>query len=1141
MYILIAVALAMSLFITAAPAQKVSANTNNDVTSEWDKVSTPSLTGWVLAPQSKIMDYAVSGDGDTAYSILYQTYTACNTTAMAENPGPWYLLKSTNGAATWSDITKGVKKEIDKKHLGSLDQLVAVACDPEVPDFLAVALSNSTATFVFVSDDGGTTFKSAGKVNIDPGDIYVFAVSTAVGGDRDIAIGGTDGTKALLFRATVTGTTAAWEDATADDGWNDEGQPSAFSSNATVAIQFSPNWKTDHVILALTVDDDWDDVYLQSGVWGETPAWNKKSSMAINAIPVITGVSIAHFGRFTAGIALPQDYYQDKKAANRYAWVWVNYYDGSTPVGKIFLVKATSSVPSVSVVKTQIEDAKYFLSDVSYWGTIAEGKAIAGILGNGFDEWADCCVGVQVYRNDGIHNMDICCVDWEPACKPPTGRGVMDAFYVNADRAYAVALFGYYDYDEAAWSVSFDDPDYGVGYVWNQLSLIDTNIDYLSDVAVSPDCNKMMLVSVNLDSGCGACDSVWLKAKILPDNEVGQYSDLYSGHWFRTWCGNLTGDNSGADGTLPHSFAGRGLLRLPPASVEKTGDTVYLVDRMTDTIYLNDMETFGCWTTVAAPTVDNIVDLAVSGNETLYALDHNGDVALYDDEGWHDSVDSKVDSGWTIAVHSSSNNVTATDVLVGGYDGQVSYSSDSGDTFALLEETPTIDGQVTVAFDSYFDTNNVIYAATARAGDKNGIYRWVIDTSDEWKNLGAEPFDYTGLVLGFQGGNPFSEAANGADGGVLYASYIGMFHYDPLLDPFNCFTSGEEWMTGVARCLTPAADISCEKCVEWDYLTVGLPHEGSDEAFFRMVPDALKACGCTEFDTNTELFAIGKVDTGYDMCKAEDFTVWTFEDCFAKQAPTLVAPSENVTVQADCWCSNLPFSLKWTGVCDACVYDVQIALNPDFTDTIYLGEAAPYYEEGGKDYTYAAKGLSFIVQDYLTCQVTYYWRVRAHQADTCQVIHSWWSDTGAITVAPSTDQGTITLIAPLNGANDVAIKNVGFSWTLQATATKYDWKLSTSADLSSAVTGGSQTGLTHSAYTYTGTLSYDTTYYWQVIAWNGNTKVSTSAVGTFRTMVQPTTPTTTTRPTPPWVWVVIAIGAVLVIVVIVLIFRTRRV
>jgi hypothetical protein len=1126
MYILIAAALALGLFLTVAPAHQVSAN-SSDVTSQWDRVSTPTTANWVLAPESGIVSYAVSGDGDTAYSILYQTYTQCQT-EQTENLGPWYLLKSTDGAATWTDITKGVTKEIDKKHLGGLDSLLKVACDPTNPDFLAVALSNSTATFVFLSDDGGTTFKNAGAVNIPANGVFALKVSPspAVSGDREIAIGGWDGSgNAKLFLSTATGTTAGtWEDATGIKGW--------YGSVAVVDIQFSPNWNTDKTILVASVagtnDDDWTwvwgNVYLQSGSLGTTEGWNDKAGFAA-AVPIVdhtidVPLELAWdygVGQAVAGITLPSDY-NGKTTNTRMLWVWMNYYDSTdgTYYGKIFLVENDSAD---STVIKQIKNGKLWLSDVSYQGTIAEGTAIAGVLGDGYGNEAPCADlngynGVQVYRNTVISNMAICCQPWQEACKMPTGRWIMDAFYVSASnvsagKAYAVALGPMEEsYDEGAWSVSFDDPGYGVGNVWNQLSLIDTNIDYLSDVAVSPNCNKMMLVSVNIEDGCDS-DSVWLKATSLSE------APEYSGKWLRTWCGQL-GDEQ------------YGLLRLAPE--ETTGDTVYLFDRGTDTIYLNDMETFGCWTKLAAATVDHIVDLAVSGNETLYALDTNGYVGLYDAEGWHDAVDSKVDAGWTIAVHGD-------DVLVGGTEGKVSYSSDEGQTFndSPLEETPTIDGYVTVAFDSYFDTNNIIYAATAVAGDKNGgIYRWVIGGTDtKWKNLDADPHDYTGLMLGFQGGNPFS---NKDTGGVLYASYIGDTfgsNWSSSDDYFNCWKgNAQDYSTGVARCLTPAADISCEKCIEWDYLTVGLT---GDESFL-MMPQALKICGCTDFTTTPKLYAIGSEFVNgnpyYDMCKAKEGTVWKFEDCYAKQAPELLAPANNTTIKADCWCNNLPFSLNWGGVCDACYYDVQLALDPAFTDVVAQWD----YQEGGKDIL-GATGLSFVVPNWLTCQVTYYWRVRAHEASTCQIIHSWWSDMGTITVAPSADQGTITLVAPESSSTDVAVKNVGFSWSLQATANKFVWKLSTNADLSSPI--NSQT-LTTTAYNQ-GTLSYNTTYYWQVTAYKDSIPVSTSAVGTFRTMEQPTTPTTTTQATPTWVWVVIAIGAVLVIVVIVLIFRTRRV
>jgi hypothetical protein len=835
--------------------------------STWSRVSTPSEEGWVLAPESYIVDYAVGDSGEVAYAIVY-----------VYDDG-YYLLKSTDSAATWQDITEGVKNEIDKKQLGSLVQLWAVACDAEVPDFVAVALSlnSSSNAYVFISDDGGTTFRNTGEVEIPANDVYAFEVSPAVAGDRDIAIGGTDGSKALLFRTTATGpSAAAWEDATKYAGWNDIGQATNFTSAAVVDIQFSPNFKSDKVILAATANTT--AVQLQSGTWGETPAWNKASSLAINAVTVIGNVIIADLGRFTAGIALPQDYYSDKKATNRYAWVWVNYWNDSNPVGRVFRVKDTS----VKAIAQEVEDSKYFLTDVSYWGTIAEGKAIAGVLGDGIGNQAECCTGVQVYRVSNVHNMDICCPPaWKKACKPPTGTYAMEAFYVSDDKAYAVALGPDAAYDEGDWSVSLDDGD-----IWNQLSLIDTHIDYLSDVAVSPNCNKMMLVSVNEESGCG-CDSVWLKAENIPE------AWEYSGQWLRTWCGQLENNH--------------GLLRLAPE--ETAGDTVFLVNRMTDNIYLNDMETLDCWTTVAIPTVDHIVDLAVKNKDTIYALDASGDVAIYNSEGWYEAVDSKVDYGWTIAVHGEDVLVGGYNVLVGGYNGMVSYSNDGGKTFTKLEDIPTIHGLVTVAFDSYFDTNNTIYAAVA-SFDENGettggIYRWVIGESVEWKDLGCEPstfqltgqgnttdsnkVTFTGLVLDRPA--PANPMTSPDTGGVLYASYI-----------FTKETTSENATitSGVARCLTPAEDVCCGS-TSWDYLIGGLTTDTTTvdsedvnffEQLFVMWPEALKICGGLTADSNSKLLAIGAYPPaimwqgadGYDMKKAEIGTVWSLEDLDAKSA-----------------------------------------------------------------------------------------------------------------------------------------------------------------------------------------------------------------------------------------------------------------
>ncbi|GAF85872.1 unnamed protein product, partial [marine sediment metagenome] len=273
---------------------------------------------------------------------------------------------------------------------------------------------------------------------------------------------------------------------------------------------------------------------------------------------------------------------------------------------------------------------------------------------------------------------------------------------------YAVALQGEPPIEEGAWSVTFDDGD-----TWNQLSLIDTVIDYFSDVAVSPDCNKTMLVSVNEEGAYSSCDSVWLHADNLPEAEE------YSGKWIRTWCGELESN--------------WGLLRLPMD--ETDGHNVFLVDYDTNNVYWNDLEGLACWDPIGATELDEIVDLAAQDVDTLFALDYHGDVAMFDDDEWQEAVNSDVDYGFTIAVWGDH-------ILVGGEDGDVSYSDDGGETFDLLEEeTPTIDGYVTVAFDTYFDTNDVVYAATDEGDYTGGIYSWVIGESEEWTDLEAAPLE----------------------------------------------------------------------------------------------------------------------------------------------------------------------------------------------------------------------------------------------------------------------------------------------------------------------------------------------------------------------------------------------------------------
>src|SRR4030042_1986829 len=132
MYILIAAALAIGLFITAAPAQKV-IGANGDVKAEWDTVDTPTLEGWVLAPESTIIDYALASAGEVAYAIVYGYDEDWSNE-------DYYLLKSDDGAATWADLNDQLDDAVDIDAGDYIDELLLVATDWEDPDFVAVAL-----------------------------------------------------------------------------------------------------------------------------------------------------------------------------------------------------------------------------------------------------------------------------------------------------------------------------------------------------------------------------------------------------------------------------------------------------------------------------------------------------------------------------------------------------------------------------------------------------------------------------------------------------------------------------------------------------------------------------------------------------------------------------------------------------------------------------------------------------------------------------------------------------------------------------------------------------------------------------------------------------------------------------------------
>jgi len=1173
--IYLGIAVLMTLGLLLAPAMTPQASAA-EVNAEWDKVGTPYTDDWTVAPQSDIVVAASILGGE----VIYVVGSGREDNNLNESWGP-KLWKSDDSGMTWDDLTDNV---------GDADSLPSnfdpgnanvsfnyVACAPDNSDFMAVALvdDNGTASdysddeqAVVISDDGGDEFAWTGDIDdSSAGSVLTRAFDMKISDEDDdkynIILGGTGNATSypdgLVFRYQTGGLTGGnWVDASAYDGWDNINDTApAIDSEAVTTVQFAKSWIADNTVLVVSHTSD--GTYLQSGTWGNSKVWNEPAGFE-PAVEIVADESNWQMGKGTAsGIAQPMDY-EGRHASSRYALVYVN--ENASPYNGIIYRVTNGAVIDVNM---QIAGTPW-LGSISYLGSIDEGKALVGSFGDGDyngtwpgDMEEDCCEGVQVYFNDGFADMDICCERWSDSCKPPTGTMQAMIGYVSPNKAYAfVAGIPHpsLGFDESAVSFSLDDGD-----TWNQIGLVDTYIDYLSDVAKSPNCNKTWVFSVNFGGRNCACDSVWLNADPLPE------ASEYSGAWIREWCGELEGY------TIGSSYYETGLIRLAPEETEEAL-TVYLVDRGNDNVYYDGNEGLGCWEQ-GSSTVDHIADLAVLDEATIYAVGlYNDDVAVSDDHGaaasWSSTMDSKVDDGSTIAVLGEGN------VLVGGTDGKVSYSDDDLDTFldgdASFTEMDDIgEGNVHVAFDSYFDSNSVVYAAVAVTvdpfsyvgvgHDDNGIYRWVIDESTSWTDLGectgtATPtraqigymdddgdldpsctrveVAYTGILLSYAEGNPETDATTG---GVLYATY-GWFD-----------NATETVYTGVARCLNPAEEVACGEAM-WDYLIQGLSAENPE--FFA---SSFKLCGCLTPDTHTKLYAIDWLSWYYGdvrelyWCCDQDFAtddeesglgrLWTYEDCYAKAGPTINSPENNAVVDADpCYCWNDAFTLKWDRQCDACSYNLQISLDEDFTEVVvdWSGKNDDCTEN---DYD-PPKGSapSYVVANGAlgtgSCGTTFYWRVRSADAETDEIIHSPWSEVRSFTVAIG-PMAEITLTNPSNGAIGVAVSNIPFTWDAVADSTGYEFSLMNAATDAAVVSATSVSGTT---YTYTGTLDYDTSYYWTVKAMKDGV-VFSHATATFTTGAEGVVPPEPT--TPAWVWVIIAIGAILVIVTLVLIFRTRRV
>jgi hypothetical protein len=1141
---------------------------------EWGIVNTPSWEDLVIVPGSDILDYDIGGDDDTIYAVLESNETCNGVGKQVGDPADpdFALVKSTDGGVTWTDISQNVA---DAANLPDIFyNLVAVAVAPDDEDWLAVAGYAWGALprqpMVVASKDGGDNFSYAGDM-IDTGPatdsymtwIYDMAVSPEVDDIHNIAVAGiaSDNIIALqwgsVFRLKAgTWLTGTWHDTsyTTDyPGW-DNGVPT--ETEGIVAVAFSPNFDIDDTIVCLGSDAILGgEPYLQSGIWeGTNGSWNDQAGFP-NVVKISSDGDTLLTGIYqrSMGLALPVDYDGSDPGA-RAVYIYVNAYNDTTNLVGGFLMR----VDNASVSEPYGPSGEPLLSSIDFHGDADTGKMMVGEYvqwdNDGPDEGvpieAECCAGVRVWHTV---ELDPCCPAWELACKNPSGPYLALVMYTpDGEKEYATTsgtmddefftpygdaisdVIPFVDnfgtpLDESAFSVSRDD-----AVSFNQLSLIDTDIDWLSDVAVCPDCSTIYLstISEEWDIGMGDypclgdgfaygycnCDSVW---RSYDNGDT--WERIFHGEW------SIEGDDPL-------------LLRLPCDAIEDCCDqdpvspsgTIYLGIWDTDQMFYS-RDCGQCWNEPPATKID-IQDFAVESENVIYVLDRYGMFSMSTQYGrrWSDAVDTGMDNGHSITACCNEGFVVA-----GGYNQPVAWSDDGGDSWNLTDDLP-IDGEVHVACDPVCE--NIIYAALDNDLGDGGILRTDVTTGN-WDNLNPLITSYTGIVV--------------ANEGTLYAA-SNRIHANVDLDCEERFglVFGNDY-SGVARNLDPC-ETACCGSEDWDYLICGLSSQDFGSEYFDSYPTSLRICGCLSINTNSVLWAI---DTQpYDVTDGagdsdEYGGLWSYEDCAAKLGPTLTSPADGSVLDCEpcAGCDAANFTLKWERICCSCSYDIEIMdetgnVVVSWTDLDITGDPPSLFVDG----TFNDESMDGIYPYYyLECGMTYTWHVREANTD-CECVHSPWSGTWTFTVAVGAADA-IQLLSPTKGAMDVPIQNIGFSWSSVRNASSYSFVLSPNANLAGALVSQD---MSTTAFNYVGPLNYSKAYYWQIIAWEDGTRLTTSSIGVFNTMAEAAAPTppvvveqqpapvinipAAQEITPTWIYAIIGIGAALAVVVIVLIVRTRR-
>lgn len=642
----------------------------------WSTVDTPSNYFNVVVSPSEVNFLAVASDGRTIYAV--------------DIPNK-HLYRSDDGGSSWNELSNYLLAA------GAVLPAWNLALAPDNPSFIAVVTSaGSQPRSVFISTDGGQNWNDTNY----PATANIGAIAVSPNyGNYDIAVGTRTGTGGgTIYTYKSTGITGAW-------------LAQGFTGDV-LAIKFSPGYSGDASIAILYANNS--GTFFNTGIRDPNANTTNWDSIYAGNPPEIaadgTGTSPKASQVVTGDLELPLDFSGQSPSMCR-AYISIDSFGGNPGIYRLdnnIVYQLMAAAPNKRV------------SSIAYLGTYMSGKLLVGeVLGD------QTRATVTTWFTDAPNTCPATC--WYAAEKPPTGAGASG--YGNAQvswssdgsRAFCgtssallsnpttwpVGYLNNIPLDEAAFSISRDS-----GKTWNQLSLIDTQISFLSDVAVSADSNTIYLASIN-NTGANF-DSIW-RSNGQPTGKS----------WERVLC------------LLSHS--NDIILRTSNAANEQV---IFLASRGTNDLR-QSQDSGQIWRDMLPGSIVNDFCITtLNGVRYAYVLSgifmRRGNVTSIVPQ-WSGQVGIELN-----AAHSIFATPTGV-VIVGGdtSDSRVSFSSDNGVSFAVTPAIP-MPGKVHAIADYRFLEGYIIYAASDSPG--SDIYNYVSNAGAAWNEMLSPNQRFWGLA-----------------------------------------------------------------------------------------------------------------------------------------------------------------------------------------------------------------------------------------------------------------------------------------------------------------------------------------------------------------------------------------------------------